>query len=102
MDYELLWDKIIKELLDREIELKTGSGLWIRAYVESDNLFVDKSINNNPSSKMSERRRINKKDFLKVCDYYDRWRQGEVGIRHEVSRLSRNTAYIFGLINYFK
>ena len=24
MDYELLWDNLIKELLDREIELKIG------------------------------------------------------------------------------
>lgn len=32
---------------------------------------------------------------------YDRWFNRETGIIHEVSRKSRNTAYIFALITHF-
>lgn len=48
---------------------------------------------------MSKQRSISENDFLQVFSYYDRWINGEVGIRYEVSRRSRNTAYIFALIN---
>ena len=47
------------------------------------------------------KRTISKKDFQFVHSYYDRWVNGETGIRHEASRKSRNTAYIFALIDRF-
>jgi hypothetical protein len=46
-------------------------------------------------------RTISKKDFLFVHSYYGRWVDGETGVRHEVTRKSRNTAYIFALISRF-
>lgn len=102
MNGELLWNRIISELHQTEIELKTlGQGLWFRAYSDNSKIYVDKATVHVPSCKMSMQRPISKNDFLFVFSYYDRWLSGEIGVRHEVSRKSRNTAYIFALINKF-
>lgn len=103
MNGELLWKKIIDELKQSELKLKTlKRGLWFTVYLEEGKIYVDKDSENKPSSKISMRRQISKKDFMLVYSYYDQWLSGEVGIRHEVSRKSRNTAYIFALIDKFK
>ncbi len=47
------------------------------------------------------KRAISKKDFSFVHSYYDRLINGETGVRCEVSMKSRNTAYIFDLIDKF-
>lgn len=63
---------------------------------------MNKAIENSPSSKISNQRQISKKELLFVYSYYDRWVNGEVGIRQEVSSKSRNTAYIFAIIDKYK
>lgn len=101
MNNEALWDKVISGLSSSEEELQTKTGLWFRASSHDGRLFVDRATDNTPSSEISIQRSISKKDFLLVHSYYDRWLNGESGIRHEVSRKSRNTAYIFALIDRF-
>lgn len=102
MNGELLWNRITSELHQKEVELKTlGQGLWFKAYADNSKIYVDKAAEHVPSSKMSMHRPVSKNDFLLVYSYYDRWLSGEIGARHEVSRKSRNTAYIFALINKF-
>lgn len=102
MNCQQIWNTLLSELSLTELELQTTTGLWFKAYVKNDRLFVDKTIDNTPSSQIAKPRTITKNDFLMVCSYYDRWINGESGIRHEVSIKSRNTAYIFGLIEKFK
>lgn len=63
---------------------------------------VENAKLHNPSSKLSQRRKIIKKDFLKVFLYYHRWANGESNLRQEVRLISRNTAYIFALLSYFE
>lgn len=101
MSGESIWKDIISCISTNEEELQTITGLWIRVSCEKGALYVDKAIENAPSSKLSKKRRITKRDFLFVHSYYDRWVNEENGIRHEVSRKSRNTAYIFALIKKF-
>lgn len=101
MDSDLLWDKTISVLSSTQAELKTKTGLWFKGYVENQRLFIDRAVEHSPSSKVTKPRSITKNDFLMVMSYYDRWVNGEIGIRHEVSRKSRNTAYIFALIENF-
>lgn len=82
--------------------MQTTTGLWFRASSDNEKLYVDRAKYNRPSSELSTQRSISKNDFLFVHSYYDRWINGEVGVRHEVSRKSRNTAYIFALIGKFQ
>ena len=102
MNGEILWNSILSGLYSSGEELETTTGLWFRASSQKDKLYVDRALDNTPSSELSMQRAISKNDFLFVYSYYDRWVNGETGVRHEVSRKSRNTAYIFALIEKFK
>lgn len=101
MTGETLWNTIIAILPSKGEELQTTTGLWFRASSSNGRLYVDKATDHTPSSKLSLQRAISKKDFLLVHSYYKRWISGESGVRYEVSRKSRNTAYIFALIERF-
>ncbi|MGD9676999.1 MAG: hypothetical protein AB7V16_01375 [Vulcanibacillus sp.] len=93
---EKLWDNIISKLTSSENEIQTTTGLWFKAYVKEQRLFVDKANNHYPSSKLTKPRTITKKDFLLVHSYY------KTDIQKEASKKSKNTAYIFALINYYR
>lgn len=104
---EILWDKIARSLTNIPIEVATVPSnnkepLWFSAYIDDGVVYVDNSKTKKPSTKMSQRRKISKDDFLTVYAYYHRWASGERHLRQEVRTLSRNTAYIFGLIAKFE
>ncbi|MBW9171214.1 hypothetical protein K2F43_08345 [Clostridium estertheticum] len=101
MNGEALWNIIISGISSSREEIKTTTGLWFRALSNDGRLYVDRATDHTPSSELSMQRSISKKDFLFVHSYYDRWFNGEYGVRQEVSRKSRNTAYIFALIDMF-
>lgn len=103
MNGELLWNKICLELNNAPIETVTVPSnnkepLWFIAYIDNGEVYVDNSRTKKPSTKMSQRRKISQDDFLTVYAYYHRWANGERYLRQEVRGLSRNTAYIFGLV----
>jgi hypothetical protein len=101
MSGEALWNRIIEVLPVSGEEIQTTTGLWFKASSIDVRLYVNKSVDHAPSSDLSMQRSISKKDFLFVYSYYDRWVNGEKGVRNEVSRKSRNTAYIFALIDKY-
>jgi len=96
-----LWNRIIEVLPVSGEEIQTTTGLWFKASSSDGRLYIDKAADHTPCSELSMQRYISKKDFLLVYSYYDRWVNGEVGLRHEVSRKSRNTAYIFALVEKY-
>lgn len=96
-----MWSRIIGEIPASGEEIQTTTGLWFKASSIDGRLYVDKAVDQAPSSELSMQRPISKNDFLLVHSYYDRWVNGEVRVRHEVSRKSRNTAYIFALIDKY-
>ncbi|WP_156920650.1 hypothetical protein [Thermicanus aegyptius] len=99
MNGEALWNYVISGLSSSEEEIQTG--LWFTASSRDGRLYVDRAIYNSPSSDLSMKRIISKKDFLFVHSYYDRLVNGETGVRREVSRKSRNSAYIFALVENY-
>lgn len=101
MNGEALWNIIISGLSSSGEEIQTTTGLWFRTLFHDGRLYVERATDNAPSSELSMQRSISKKDFLFVYSYYNRCVNGELGVRHEVSRKSRNTAYIFALIDKF-
>ena len=107
MSAERTWSAIITSLLNDPIDVATVPSnkrepLWFFAFSDKGELYVENSINCMPSTKLSQRRKITKSDFLTVYSYYHRWANGERNLRQEVRTLSRNTAYIFGLINHYE
>ncbi len=107
MNGERLWNKITMSLGTTPIEVATipsnnKEPLWFSAYMDNGVVYVDNSQEKKPSTKMSQRRKITKKDFITVYAYYHQWAKGERHLRQEVRMLSQNTAYIFGLIARFE
>lgn len=101
MSGEALWNIIISGLSSSGVELQTTTGLWFRSSSNDGRLYVDRATDNTPSGELSMQRSISKKDFLFVHSYYDRWVNGESGVRREASRKSRDTAYIFAMTDRF-
>ena len=106
MDADTIYNNILKNVGEGFIETSTmprntKKPLWYKVYADDGIIYVDKATRHQPSSNISNPRRISRKDFSFVHSYYNRWAEEEIGIRHEVSRSSRNTTYIFGLINKF-
>jgi len=101
MGGEALWNRIVEVLPVSGEEIQTSTVLWFKASSSDIRLYINKAVDHAPSSKLSMQRSISKKDFLLVYSYYDRWVNGEAGIRHEVSSKSRNVAYIFALIDKY-
>lgn len=107
MTGENIWAEITSALTEMPIEVATipsnkKEPLWFAAYIDGSEVYVYNANVQKPSTNMSLRRKISKKDFLTVYAYYHRWANGERHLRQEVSLLSRNTAYIFGLIAKFE
>lgn len=107
MSAESTWNKIIATLRDTHMEISTVPSnnrkpLWFAAYVENGDLYVQNATIHKPSTNISQRRKITKRDFETVYPYYHRWASGETYLRQEVRTLSRNTAYIFALIVEFE
>lgn len=87
-----------RDLKFKQFQQVKRDPLWFQVSTQGNYLIVNKAKNNRPSVNLSRERKISFKDFEFVYSYYDRWLKGEMGVRHEVSRKSRNTAYIFALI----
>ena len=106
MNAEYLWEDLLHRI-SPSIELHTiptnkRTPRWFKVQTVKNNLIITPSEINRPSVELSSARTITFRDFDLVYGYFDKWSQGQVGIRHEVSRLSRNTAYIFALIDFSK
>lgn len=107
MSADRVWSNIISSLDETPAEVSTVPSnnkepLWFNAFIEDGSLFVENAIIHRPSTKMSKRRKISKKDFDTVYSFYHRWANGERYLRQEVRTLSRNTAYLFALISRFE
>jgi predicted peptidase len=99
-----LWRFLVNKASENQFEIHTipqnnNKPKWFLVSTEDDSLIIHNSLLNQPSVELKKSRKINFKDFETVYRYYERWKNGEKGIRFEVSRLSRNTAYIFSLID---
>ena len=103
MPGEHVWDKIMISLENNPTEISTitqndREPLWFKAFVKNSHIIIENAEIHRPSTNLTNRRRITKKDFLLIYPYYRRWINGEIGIRNEVRDLSVNTSYIFALI----
>lgn len=106
MDFEKIWSQILRAATEEAFNASTvpqnnRTPLWFKVYTKEAYLYVDNTLDNNPSVQLSGARKITKEDFINVAGYYERWKNGETHLRQEVREQSRNTAYIFGLISQF-
>jgi hypothetical protein len=100
------WNNIVQALIQNPGDYRTVPRVnrrhrWFYAWYEGNAIQVEKARKTEPSCKINKSRNIYYGDFSNVFPYYERWRNGEVGIRNEVRMISRNSTYIFALITRF-
>lgn len=102
MNGDELWEAIFERLSDNEKQLQTKYGLWFKAFVKKDKLYIDGSAEYTPGCDIKRSRPISQKEFMQVYSCYDRWANGTAGIRQIISQKSISAAYIFALIDLVK
>jgi hypothetical protein len=80
---------------------KQKRGLWFKVMAKDNKIYVDKTSDYTPSSKLSVPRPLSKKEFLAVYPFYERWANNEKGISNKMCEVSKNTVYILALIKHF-
>jgi hypothetical protein len=94
------WADIMKAL-SSPIELQTGKQKkWFRASVESECIVINNASNHLHSCVLSAPRAIREKEYTLIVPYYLRWAGGEPGVRILAQEQSRNTTYLFALMDY--
>jgi hypothetical protein len=98
-----IWNYLLKRVNESEFEIHTvpknrRKPRWFVVIGKDESIIIQEAKINRPSVELSTERKLTFKDFEFVYSYYDRWLTGEVGVRQEVTRSSRNTAYILALI----
>jgi len=106
-DPEQIWKRIVAQLQEAPVELRTVPSnkrepLWFCVVGKNGDLYVQNARSHEPSVRLSQCRRISKREFLSVYPHYQRWVKGERHVRQEARACSMNTAHIFGLIVYFE
>lgn len=104
MDVEKAWNTIIENLRGKAIELHTVPKtkkipLWFTASTDGNIVFIDKAVDNKPSSNLSMKRRLTYKTFEKVYPLYLRRAKGE-HVSSEVAHITVDQVYFFSLIEH--
>ncbi|WP_100013057.1 hypothetical protein [Lentibacillus sediminis] len=105
MDAEQLWNLIHQRDYEFEIHTVTKNHqkpLWFAVRPAEEVLLIKPATFQKPSVSLSKERKIGLKEFERVHAFYDRWQDGEKGVRSKASNASKNTAYIFALIARFE
>ncbi len=107
MSNDDIWDYISnfekgESFLTHTITLNKRNPLFYSVSFDNDCIIINNSNQKGPSVKLKAKRKIKENEFNKVFSYYDKWYEGVFGIRKEVRSFSKNTSYIFGIINHFR
>ena len=93
----------INEALSSPIELQTGKQKkWFRASKERECIVINIASNHLHSCVLSAPRAIREKEYTSIVPYYLRWISGDPGVRIHAQELSRNTTYLFALMDYLQ
>jgi hypothetical protein len=104
MSCERVWNTIINKLTEGSIELPTTpktqkTPVWFSASTDGHSIFINRAINNKPSSQLSMERKLTYNTFQKVYPLYLRREQGEP-VSREVTALTVDQVYYFSLIKH--
>lgn len=98
MNYEAMWEKLYRILSQEEALVQTPTGLWFKAYVKNQGVFVAAADGKSPGCRISKPRPITKEDFMMVASYRDGWIHNIAAEKQKAREASQNTAYIIGLM----
>ena len=99
------WEKILYFISQKKefqtIPSNNRKRLKYQAVINAHKIIISK-VNDEYSIKISKDRIISKKEFERVADKYEEWKNLKGGNRNEIQRLSQNSSYIFGILHAFE
>lgn len=101
---EKAWNLILDGIGNKTKEFHTvpktkKQPVWFSAIINGRNIIIDKAQNNEPSSKISTKRRLDLDNFKKVYPLSIRRKLGE-SVSSEATEATRNQVYYFSLIEH--
>lgn len=93
------WNMILSRVEGKRIELPTvpitkKAPVWFSATTDGKTIFINRAIEQSPSSKISVQRKLNYSKFQKVYPLYLRRENGE-SVSSEVTAVTVNQVYYF-------
>lgn len=97
------WQTVYESFLNNPRDVKTTpktnrTPLWFFVYAEDDNLYIENAKNHINSSKITQRRKLDKNNFLKMTDLNDRRDRG-FSVSKEATSVTVNQVYWFGIFH---
>ena len=107
-DAKALWDKILTTISSSPQEVCTidskgsnSEGKWFKVETDNNNLRIYEAEKHKPSSDLAVSRPVYEKEFISLYQNYYKWRAGTMP-RTKAKGNSKNSSYIFALINQFE
>lgn len=104
MEYTSIWETIIKNIGNKEIELPTTpktsrTPVWFTVTTDGTTIYINKSVNHEPSSKLKMTRKLNINTFNKVYPLYLRRETGEA-VSQEATVVTVDQVYYYSVIKH--
>jgi hypothetical protein len=104
MNSSQAWNIIINKLSGNRLEFPTvpkvrRDPVWFSATTDRDFIYINRAIDNVPSSELTHQRKLKYSTFLKVYPLFLRREKGE-SVSKEVTSVTVNQVYYFSLIKH--
>jgi hypothetical protein len=98
------WNLIVNQLAGKRLEFPTvpkvkRDPVWFSATTDGESIFINKAIDNKPSSQLSMQRKLTYSIFEKVYPFYLKRENGE-RISSDVLAITVDQVYFFSLIKH--
>ena len=97
------WQTVYESFLHDPRDVKTTpkanrTPLWFFVYAEDGNIYIGNAKNHSISSKITQRRKLDKNNFEKMMDLNDRRDRG-FSVSEEAQSVTVNQVYWFGIFH---
>lgn len=97
------WQTVYESFLHNPRDVKTmpktnRTPLWFFVYAEDGNIYIENAKNHCISSKITQRRKLDKNNFEKMMDLNDRRDRG-FSVSEEAQSVTVNQVYWFGIFH---
>ena len=99
MNWQTVYESFLHNPRDVKTTPKTNqTPLWFFVYAEDGNLYIESAKNHSNSSKITQRRRLDKNNFAKMLELNDRRNRG-ISVYKEALSVTVNQVYWFGIFH---
>ena len=99
MTWQTVYESFLHDPRDVKTTPKTNrTPLWFFVYAENGDLYIENAKNHSNSSKITQRRKLDKNNFAKMLELNDRRARG-FSVSKEATSATVNQVYWFGIFH---